>query len=71
MHENHAATDDSGATVYSTPSNYKMPNTPNESTILTSNQTYFADEKIKIPESSHVSFILYFYCEIYSRACRK
>lgn len=29
--------------------------TPNETSHLTENQTYFADEKIKIPDVSHVS----------------
>lgn len=29
---------------------------PEENTIATSNQTYFADEKIEIPETTNVSY---------------
>lgn len=57
MHDNRGFSGDTGAdTMYSsTQDNNKSDSVPNENTILTSNQTYFADQKIKIPESSHVS----------------
>lgn len=37
---------------------------PNESTLATSNQTYFADEKIEIPETPNVSLYIFIFLEI-------
>lgn len=34
---------------------------PNESTLATSNQTYFADEKIEIPETPNVSLNIFIF----------
>lgn len=55
MYQSTGTSTDSGAgTMYSsTPNNTSMLN---ENTVLTNQQTYFADEKIKIPETTNVSF---------------
>lgn len=39
---------------------------PSESTLLAGPQTYFADERIRIPETSHVKLIhrLFYFCLI-------
>lgn len=56
MYENSAYSTDSGAdTMYSASPNNKTSPLPNENTVLTSQQTYFADEKVKIPETTSVS----------------
>lgn len=58
MNQSTGTSTDSGAdTMYSVSPNSKSGTGPNENTVLkNNNQTYFAEERIKIPDTVEVSF---------------